>query len=55
MERKVDSFQQRIIRTFVLNVRWPAIVKKEEIFAKTKLEPWSVIHNYRKKTLKMVW
>ena len=43
MKRKVDSFQRRIIRTFVLNVRWPTIVKKEEIFTKTKLEPWSII------------
>ena len=43
MQRKVDSFQRRIIRTFVLNVRLPAIVKDEEIFTKTKLEPWSII------------
>ena len=34
MQRKVDSFQRRIIRTFALNVRWPSIVKNEEIFAK---------------------
>ena len=43
MQRKVDSFQLRIITTFVLNVRWPTIVKDEEIFTKTKLEPWSII------------
>ena len=43
MQRKLDSFQQRIIRTFVLNFRWPAIVKNKEIFIKTKLEPWSII------------
>ena len=36
MQRKVDSFQGRIIRTFVLNVRWPTIVKNQEIFAETK-------------------
>ena len=34
MQRKVDSFQRRIIRTFVLNIRWPSIVQNEEIFAK---------------------
>ena len=38
MQRKVDSFQWRIIRTFVLNVRWLTIVKSEEIFTKTKLK-----------------
>ena len=43
MQRKVDSFLQRIIRTFVLNVQWPTIVNNEEIFTKTKLEPWSLI------------
>ena len=48
MQRKVDSFQRRIIRTFVLNVRWPTIVKNEEIFTKTKLEPWSIIIGKRR-------
>ena len=42
MQRKVDSFLRQIIRTFVLNVQWPTIVKNE-IFTKTKLEPWSII------------
>ena len=48
MHRKVNSFQRRIIRTFVLNVRWPTIVKNEEIFTKTKLEPWSIIIGKRR-------
>ena len=43
MQRKEGSFQRRIIRTFVLNVRWPTIVKNEEIFTNTKLELWSII------------
>ena len=43
MLRKVDSFRRRIIRTFVLKVRLPTIVKNEEIFTKTKVEPWSII------------
>ena len=42
MQRKVDSFQRRIIRTFFFNVRWPTIVKNKEIFNKTKLEPWPI-------------
>ena len=48
MQRKLDSFQRRIIRTFVLNVRWPTIVKNEEILNKTKLEPWSIIIGKRR-------
>ena len=48
MQRKVDSFQRRIIRTFVLKVRWPSIVKNEEIFTKTKLELWSIIIEKRR-------
>ena len=45
MQRKVDSFllSWRIIRTLVWNVRWPTIVKNEEMFTETKLEPWSII------------
>ena len=48
MQRKVDSFERRIIRTFALNVRWPTIVKNEDIFTKTKLEPWSIIIGKRR-------
>ena len=43
MQRKVDSFQRRVIGTFALNIRWPTIEKNKEIFTKTKLELWSII------------
>ena len=48
MQRKVDSFQRQIIRTFILNVGWQTIVKNEEILTKTKLEPWSIIIGKRR-------
>ena len=48
MQRQVDSFQRRIISTFVLNVRWPTIVKNEEIVTKTKFESWSIIIGNRR-------
>ena len=48
MQRKVDSFQRRIIRTFVLNIRWTTIVKNEEFLTKTKLEQWSIIIGKRR-------
>ena len=48
MQSKLDSFQRRIIRIFVLNVRWPNIVKNEEMFTKKKKEPWSIIIGKRR-------
>ena len=47
MQRIVDSLQRLIIRTIFLNIWWPTIVKKEEIFTKTKLESWSIITGKR--------
>ena len=47
-KQQVDSFQRLIIRTFALNVWWAAIVTNEEIFTKTKLEPWSIIIGKRR-------
>ena len=34
---------QHVIRTLVLNFRWPTSEKNEEIYAKTKLEPLSIL------------
>ena len=48
MQRKVDSFQRQIIRTFLLNVRRPTIVKNKKTFTKTKLEPWFIIIGKRR-------
>ena len=38
---QIDSFQRRILRSYVLNIRWPKIVKNEDVYEKTKTEPWS--------------
>ena len=43
MQGKVDLFHGRIIKTFVLSIRCPTIVKKKKKTAKTKLEPLSII------------
>ena len=40
---KQHAAYSRLLSTFVLNVRRPTIVKNKEIFAITKLEPWSII------------
>ena len=41
LENQIDSFHRRILRSHVLNIRWPKIVKNEDLYEKTKLEPWS--------------
>ena len=38
---QIDSFQRRILRSYVLNIRWPKILKNEDVYEKTKTEPWS--------------
>ena len=43
MQSKVDSFHGRIIKTFVLSIRCPTIVKRKKKAAKTKLKPLSII------------
>ena len=41
MKNQIDSFHRRLIRSHILNVRWPKIVKNNEVYEKTKLKPWS--------------
>ena len=41
LENQIDSFHRRILRSHVLNIRWPKIVKNEDVYEKTKIEPWS--------------
>ena len=40
-KNQIDSFHRRIIRSHVLNTRWPKIVKNIEVYEKTKLKPRS--------------
>ena len=39
IKNQIDSFHRRIIRSHILNIRWPKIVKNTEVYEKTKLEP----------------
>ena len=41
MKNQIDSYHRRILRSHVLNIRWPKIVKNTEVYDKTKLKPWS--------------
>lgn len=40
-EKAIDSFQRRILRSCVLNIRWPTIVKNEDVYTLTNQKPWS--------------
>ena len=41
IKKQIDSFQRRLIRTFILNVKWPTIVKNEQVYEKTNTTPWT--------------
>ena len=38
--KQIDSFHRRLMRT-VLHVRWPRIITNEDLYRRTKAEPWS--------------
>jgi len=40
-EIQIDSFQRRLIRTKVLNIRWPKIIKNEDVYKLSGIRPWS--------------
>ena len=41
LNAQIDSFQRCLIRKFILNVKWPDVVKNEQVYSITKLKPWS--------------
>ena len=47
-EESINSFHRRLLRTYVLNVTWPKVIKNENIYEKTKTKSWtSIISNRR--------
>ena len=48
LENQIDNFHRQILRSYVLNIRWPKIVKNGDVYEKTKIEPWS-------KTIEKKW
>ena len=41
--KTINTFQQRLLRTYVLNAKWPNIVKNEDVYRKTAATEWSNI------------
>ena len=40
-EGKIDSFQRRLLRRYVLNISWPKIIKNDDVYTRTQQLPWS--------------
>ena len=45
---KIDSFHRKLIRTYILNVKYPKIVTNKELYEITKIQPWSVVIGKRR-------
>ena len=43
LENTIDSFQRRLLRIAVLNVRWPNIATNDTVYAVTRQIPWSQV------------
>ena len=41
--KTINTFQPRLLRTYVLNGKWPNIVKTEDVYRKTVATEWSNI------------
>ena len=48
--KTINTVKRRLLRTYVLNVKWPKIVKNEDVYRKTAATEWSNI--IRKRRLK---
>ena len=40
-EKKIDSFQRRLLRSSVLKCKWPKIIKNDDVYRLTKQKPWT--------------
>ena len=39
--KSIDAFHRRLLRSAVLNIRWPARISNEDVYILTEAEPWS--------------
>ena len=42
VQKRVDSFHRRLLRSYVLNTKWPKVIKNEDVYKKTSTEQWSL-------------
>ena len=50
LNKKIDSLHRRLLRKYVLNIKYPKIIKNEEVYRRTKAIPWSVVIGQRRLT-----
>ena len=41
--KTINTFQRRLLKTYVLNVKWPNVVKTEDVYRKNTATEWSNI------------
>ena len=39
-EKRIDSFHRRLLRSYVLNIKWTNVIKNEDVYKKTNTEQW---------------
>lgn len=42
LETSIDAFQRRLLRSTVLNIRWPRKMRNEDVYRITKQTKWSI-------------
>ena len=47
-EESINSFHRRLLRTYVLNVTWPNVIKNENVYNRTKTDSWTSIISKRR-------
>ena len=47
---KIDSFHRRLLRKYVLNVKYPKLISNAKVYEKTKVTKWSTIVGKRRLT-----
>ena len=50
MVKCIDAFQKKVLRIYVLNVKYPQVISNEEVYRRTGITPWSTV--IKKKRLK---
>ena len=40
MDELINAFQQRIVRRYCLNIKWPKTLSNRDIYKKTKIVEW---------------
>ena len=48
MVKSFDAFQRKVLRIYVLNVKYPKVISNEEVYRRTGITPWSTVIEKRR-------